>query len=118
MRKGNHYRNRLKLPLLIRLVFLVLLAGIFGGSFAVIRNSHIKTGDTIRAEEQVIADLNKESEMWELRITALMDRTDLARRLRWVDSDLQNIVQKQVVTVMVASEGERLISSPTQVAAR
>ena len=114
----NQHRNRLKTPLIVRLVFLLLLAGTFGGSFAVIQNNHIKTGDAIRAQEEKMGDLQKEAEMWELRIASLMDRRDLERHLRWVHSDLVEIAPNQIVRIHLDDPGDdSLIVMPAQVAA-
>lgn len=114
----NQHRNRLNTPLVVRLVFFLVLAGMFGGSYAVIQNNHIKTGDAIRMEEERMDNLQRESDMWELRIASLMDRRDLERHLRWVHSDLEEIIPAQIVRINLDDSGnDSLVTMPAQIAA-
>jgi len=107
--------NSLGTPVIIRIVFLGLVAGIFGASFVVIRNRHIKKGDEIREAEKAILACNKEVEMLENRIDRLIGRADLGRHLRWIDSDLEEI---DPTRVLIIRKDEELPALPKVAAMR
>ncbi|MFV1996266.1 MAG: hypothetical protein ACC661_12590 [Verrucomicrobiales bacterium] len=100
----NQYRNRLRTPWLTRIIFCCVTAAAVAATFAVLRNRHIKQGDRIHEAEMEIVLLDKEIEMWELRIAGQMDRTELARRLKWVRSDLKDITASQVLHLSTSEE--------------
>ncbi len=92
----NRYRNPLKTPWLMRIVFgSVTLAAIFA-AFVVLQNRQVKQGDRIHEAERAIVQLDKEVEMWEARIEGQLDRAELKRRLEWVESDLEEISAAQI----------------------
>ncbi|MCB1076202.1 MAG: hypothetical protein KDM64_00115 [Verrucomicrobiae bacterium] len=102
--KGNRYRNPLKTPMLTRIVFLCVTAGLIGAAFCIVRNRHVKKGDEIHAAEREIVRLDKEIEMWELRVAGLLDRSDMTRRLAWMKSDLGDIRASKVLMVSPQDE--------------
>ena len=91
---------------MLRWVFLLAVFGALGASFVYIRNRHVAKGDEIRAHEYAIRDMDREIEMLELRIAALLDRNELARQLYRQDSNLREIESTQVIT-MQPGEGPR-----------
>lgn len=102
--KGNRYRNPLKTPMLARIVFWCVTAGVVGASFGIVRNRHVKKGDEIHAAEREVVLLDQEIEMWELRVAGLMDRAEMARRLAWFESDLGDIKTSKVLELAPAEE--------------
>jgi hypothetical protein len=102
--KGNRYRNPLRTPMLARIVFLCVTAGLVGASFGIVRNRHVKKGDEIHAAEKAIVKLEQEIEMWDLRVAGMMDRAEMSRRLAWFDSDLSDIRASRVLEVAPAAE--------------
>lgn len=100
----NHYRNKLKTPWLVRIVFgSVTLAAIFA-AFVVLQNRQVKQGDRINEAERAIVQLDKEIDMWEARIDSQLDRSELQRRLDWVKSDLEEISATQIYHVAPREE--------------
>ncbi|MEM7700271.1 MAG: hypothetical protein AAF236_17905 [Verrucomicrobiota bacterium] len=97
MEKKNRYKNRVGFITICRLVLGAVLLLIAGGGFVLIRNQHVIEGHEIREIEDGIAELDREIEMWELRIAAVRDRQELSRRLRWVQSDLEVIDGSRVI---------------------
>lgn len=97
--QNNQYQNSLHFASMVRWVFLLAVFGALGASFVYIRNRHVAKGDEIRGHEYVIHDMDREIEMLELRIAALMDRNELARQLYLQDSDLREIESTQVITM-------------------
>lgn len=89
---------------MVRWVFLLAVFGALGVSFVYIRNRHVAKGDEIRAHEYVIRDMDREIEMLELRIAALMDRNELARQLYRQDSDLREIESSQVIALRLGEK--------------
>ena len=105
----NRYRNPLKTPWLMRIVFVsVTLAAIFA-TFVVLRNRQVKQGDRIHQAEKAIVQLDKEVEMWEARIEGQLDRAELKRRLKWVESDLSDI---SAASILVLSPHEEVPALP------
>ena len=99
MDKSNRYRNPVRAAVVLRVVFFALLAGMAGGSFVFVRNQHIKKGDEIRQVEMDIAELDQEMQLWEIRIAGARDRIELARRLKWLGSDLRPIDPSRVLKI-------------------
>lgn len=97
--QNNQYQNNLHFASMVRWVFLLTVFGALGASFVYIRNRHVAKGDEIRAHEYVIRDMDREIEMLELRIAALLDRNELARQLYRQDSELFEIESTQVITM-------------------
>jgi hypothetical protein len=114
MKKGNRYRNPLKTPMLARIVFWCVTAGVIGASFGIVRNRHVKKGDEIHAAEKAVVKLDQEIEMWELRVAGMMDRGEMSRRLTWFESDLGDIKASKVLEVAPADE----VSALPRVASR
>ena len=110
MRRNRNYDRRpLRTPGVIRTASLLLITGMIGAAFGLIRNQHVRKGNEIHAVEASIADCEKEIELWELRIAGLLDRSDLARRLQWCGSDLKEIKSEWVLEL---SPGEELPALP------
>ena len=106
MEKRNRYRNPVRFAAIFRVIFICLLLGVTGGAFVFMRNLHVKKGDDIRTVEIEIADLDHETQLWELRIAGAKDRIELARRLKWMGSDLQPIDPTRVLKIDAsAAEG-------------
>ena len=97
MEKRNRYKNRIRSIVICRLVFGALLLLGVGAGFVLMRNEHVMNGHELRELEQEIVELDREIELWELRIAAVRDRQELARRLRWVQSDLIEIDPAHVI---------------------
>jgi hypothetical protein len=55
--------------------------------------------------------LDQEIELWELRITAVRDRHELSRRLRWVQSDLADIDLSKVIEIQSVSPAGAPVAS-------
>lgn len=99
MEKKNRYKNRVGGGLVLRLVLAGGLLLATGAGFVLMRNSHVICGNEIGATEKEILALDREIEMWELRIAAVRDRHELSRRLRWVQSDLADIDVSKVIEI-------------------
>tara|TARA_R110000850_G_scaffold64695_30_gene145114 strand:+ start:349 stop:690 length:342 start_codon:yes stop_codon:yes gene_type:complete len=99
MEKRNRYRNRIKFVALARVVMLGLLLLAVGSGFVLARNQHVIRGYEIRSIEDGIVELDREIEMWELRIAGVKGRQELSRRLRWVQSDLEEIETRKVIEI-------------------
>lgn len=100
--------------MVLRIAFIgILIAGI-GGGLVFVRNQHVKKGDLIRQMEDEIVELNHERQLWELRVATAKDRIELARRLRWMDSDLQPIDPARVLKLR--RPGELDLETPDMVA--
>ena len=106
MEKRNRYRNRVSPLTICRLITGGLMLLGMGAGFVLVRNQHILRGDEIRTLEDRIVELDHEIEMWELRIAAVRDRQELSRRLRWVQSDLDEIDTTRVIELEPAKEGD------------
>lgn len=106
MEKRNRYRNRVRSLTICRLVVGGLLLLGMGAGFVLVRNQHILRGNEIRELEENIVELDREIEMWELRIAAVRDRQELSRRLRWVQSDLDGIDTARVIELQATREGD------------
>lgn len=102
--QNSQYQNSLQIASIVRWVFLLAVFGALGASFVYVRNRHVAKGDEIREHEHVIRDMDREIEMLELRIAALMDRNELARQLYHHDSDLREIETSQVITMRPGEE--------------
>lgn len=105
--QNNQYQNSLQIASMVRWVFLLAVFGALGASFVYIRNRHVAKGDEIRAHEYAVRDMDREIEMLELRIAALMDRNALARQLYEHDSDLQEIDSTQVIALRLGEQKPR-----------
>jgi hypothetical protein len=105
MEKRNRYRNPVRFAAVFRVVFICLLLGTVAGAFVFLRNQHIKRGDEIRTVEMEIAELDNEMQLWELRIAGAKDRTELAKRLKWMGSDLQPIDPGKILKLEASSSG-------------
>lgn len=103
-RNRNLDRRPLRTPGVIRTASLLLIAGMIGAAFGLIRNQHVRKGDEIRLAEASIAECEKEIEMWELRIAGMLDRSDLSRRLKWCGSDLKEIDPGRVLELSPAED--------------
>lgn len=103
MERRNRYKNGIRLGLIARLFFISGLLLATGVGFVYMRNSHVMRSDKIGAVESDIEALNKEIELWELRIAAVRDRQELSRRLRWVQSDLADIDTAKVIEISPAA---------------
>ena len=100
MEKRNRYKNRVGSVYIVRLVLAgVLLLGT-GAGFVYVRNEHVLRGNEIGEVEKEIAALDREIELWELRIAAVRDRPELSRRLRWVQSDLADIDSSKIIEIV------------------
>ncbi|MEM7698240.1 MAG: hypothetical protein AAF236_07545 [Verrucomicrobiota bacterium] len=97
MHRKNRYKNRIGALAICRLVLAGALLLASGGGFVLVRNSHIIKGDEIHEVEMAIEDLEEEIELWEVRIAGVRDRQELSRRLRWVQSDLEEIDSNRLV---------------------
>lgn len=113
MEKKNRYRNRIGVLALARLVAGGALLLAAGAAFVLVRNEHVLVGREIRALEDRIAEHDREIEMWELRIAAVRDRQELARRLRWVQSDLGEIDQARVIELEMGGKAPGPVIPPT-----
>jgi hypothetical protein len=82
-----------------------------GAGFVYMRNEHVLRGNEIGAVEKQISALDQEIELWELRIAAVRDRQELARRLRWVQSDLGDIDVSKVIEIEPAAPAEAPVAS-------
>lgn len=99
MEKRNRYKNRIRPLLICRLILGgMLLLGV-GAGFVLVRNQHVMEGDVLRSLEDEIVELDREIELWELRIAAVRDRQELSRRLRWVQSDLNDVDPGRVIEI-------------------
>ena len=103
MEKRNRYKNRIRPLVICRFALGVSLLLAVGIGFVLMRNRHIMEGDELRALEDEIVELDQESELWELRIAAVRDRQELARRLRWVQSDLVEIEPSSIIEIREGS---------------
>jgi hypothetical protein len=99
MEKRNRYKNRVGWVMMIRLVLAGGLLFATGAGFVLVRNEHVITGNAIGATEEEIVALDQEIELWELRIAAVRDRHELSRRLRWAQSDLEDIDVNRVIEI-------------------
>lgn len=97
MEKRNRYRNRVQPVLICRLVMGGLLLLAVGAGFVLVRNQHVMEGNELRELEDQIVELDREIELWEVRIAAVRDRQELSRRLRWAQSDLEQIDPARVI---------------------
>ncbi|MEX2580387.1 MAG: hypothetical protein WD342_15115 [Verrucomicrobiales bacterium] len=104
MEKKNRYKNRIRSITLYRLALGGVLLLFSGASFVLVRNQHVIQGDEIRSVEDAIVELDREIELWGLRIAAVRDRQELSRRLRWVKSDLGEIDSSRVIEVDPATD--------------
>ena len=86
-------------PFIVRIVLLGIVAASFGACLVVIRNGHVKKGDEIHQVETSIVNLEKDIALMETRNAGLRDRADLARRLRWIGSDLASIDPLRILIV-------------------
>ncbi len=106
--QNNQYQNSLQIASMVRWVFLLAVFGALGASFVYIRNRHVAKGDEIQNYENVIRNKDREIELLELRIAALMDRNELARELYRHDSELREIESNQVLALRL---GEKIKAS-------
>tara|TARA_R110002096_G_scaffold346131_6_gene539575 strand:- start:160 stop:501 length:342 start_codon:yes stop_codon:yes gene_type:complete len=111
MEKRNRYRNRIRMVTLCRLVLAAALLLAAGAGFVLVRNEHVIRGYDIRDLEDEVVELEREIEMWELRIAGVKGRQELSRRLRWVQSDLQEIELKRVIEVDGTEIGNGVVAS-------
>ncbi|MEM9283804.1 MAG: hypothetical protein AAGA96_18435 [Verrucomicrobiota bacterium] len=111
MEKKNRYRNRIRPITLCRMMVAVLLLLAAGTGFVLVRNEHVLRGYEIRELEDEVVELDREIEMWELRIAGVKGRQELARRLRWVQSDLEEIEMGRVIEVEAAEDAEGVVAS-------
>jgi hypothetical protein len=111
MEKKNRYRNRISPLAICRLVLGMALLLVSGGGFVMLRNQHVVVGHQIRDVEERIGDNRREIEMWELRIAAVRDRQELTRRLRWVQSDLQEIDRRRVIAIAPQEPRESAVAA-------
>ncbi|MFK5921973.1 MAG: hypothetical protein QM496_07325 [Verrucomicrobiota bacterium] len=102
--QNNQYQNSLQIASMVRWVFLLAVFGALGASFVYIRNRHVAKGDEIQNYENVIRNKDREIELLELRIAALMDRNELARELYRHDSELREIESNQVVALRLGEK--------------
>lgn len=102
MEKRNRYKNRVGVILVVRIVLAGGLLLAAGAGFVAVRNGHVLQGNEIVSLERDIAALDRESEMWEVRIAGVRDRQELSRRLRWVQSDLADIDVSKVIEIRPA----------------
>jgi hypothetical protein len=111
MEKRNRYKNRIGGFVILRL-FLAggLLLGA-GAGYVYVRNEHVLCGNEIGQVEREIGTLDQEIELWELRITAVRDRHELSRRLRWVQSDLADIDLSKVIEIQSVSPAGAPVAS-------
>jgi hypothetical protein len=111
MEKRNRYKNRIGAFVILRL-FLAggLLLGA-GAGYVYVRNEHVLCGNEIGQVEREIGALDQEIELWELRITAVRDRHELSRRLRWVQSDLADIDLSKVIEIQSVSPAGAPVAS-------
>lgn len=106
--KGNHYRNPLKTPWMMRIIFAsVTLAAIFA-AFVVLRNRQIKQGDRIQEVEITIAEAQRQIEEQKRRLAGLLDRSDLKLRCRYVGSTLVPIRASQILVIEPEKEVQAL----------
>ncbi|MAS92178.1 MAG: hypothetical protein CMO55_03185 [Verrucomicrobiales bacterium] len=111
MEKRNRYKNRIRPLLICRLVLGgMLLLGV-GAGFVLVRNQHVMEGDVLRSLEDEIVELDREIELWELRIAAVRDRQELSRRLRWVQSDLDEVDPSRVIEVQEKTSESASVAS-------
>ena len=101
MEKRNRYRNPVQFASVFRVIFICLLVGLIGAAFVYIKNRHIRQGDEIHNLENRIVELDHEKQLWELRIAGAKDRVELARRLKWMGSDLTSIDPSRVLKIQV-----------------
>ncbi|MDF1752798.1 MAG: hypothetical protein P1U89_08510 [Verrucomicrobiales bacterium] len=99
MQSRNRYRNPVRMVPIIRVVFICLLLGVVGGVFVYLRNQHVQRGDEIRSVEIEIAELDREIQLWVLRIANSKDRVELNRRLDWQNSDLRSISPANILKI-------------------
>jgi len=99
MEKRNRYKNRIRPITLFRLAAAGVMLLVAGACFVLVRNEHIILGDEISTVEESIVELDREIELWQLRIAGVRDRQELSRRLRWVKSDLAEIDPSRVIGV-------------------
>ncbi len=99
MEKKNRYNNRVGWVMMLRLALSGGLLFATGAGFVLMRNQHVIIGNEIGAIEQEILAFDQETELWELRIAAVRDRHELSRRLRWAQSDLQDIDHTKVIEI-------------------
>lgn len=107
--KGNRYRNPLRTPWVGRIVFGSVTLAVIFAAFVYLRNRQVKQGDQIHEAEKLIVQIDKEIEMWELRIAGQLDRNELQKRLKWVDSDLEDI---RASRILVLAPGEEVPALP------
>ncbi len=103
MQKRNRYRNPVRPTVVLRIVFFCLFAAVVGGAFVFVRNRHVQQGDEIHRLESVIADLEHEMQLWELRNAGAKDRIELGQRLDWIGSDLEPIDPERVLEIRGAA---------------
>ena len=106
MEKRNRYRNPVRLTSVFRVIFLCLLVGTIGAAFVYLQNRQVKQGDAIRVVEMEIEELDHQLQLWELRIAGAKDRIELARRLRWIGSELEPIDPTRVLKIKVEPEAD------------
>lgn len=99
MEKKNRYRTPVRFIAVFRVVLVCLLFGVVGCAFVYIRNQHVKKGDEIRQVEIEIAELDQQEDLWELRIAAAKDRSELSGRLGWIGSDLKSIDPARILKI-------------------
>ncbi|MDB2496829.1 hypothetical protein N9X25_06740 [Verrucomicrobiales bacterium] len=104
MEKNDRYRNGIGAIALCRLALGCLLLLAAGVGFVLMRNDHVLVGQEIRALEDRAKDLDRNIEMWELRIAGIHDRQEISRRLRWVQSDLFEIESAKVIEISPAGQ--------------
>ncbi len=104
MGRKRQYNHKIRIASLLRVIAVAGLLLYASVSFVLIRNEHVLLGNEIRELEEEISDMRHESEMWELRIAAVRDRSELVRRLRWSQSTLQPIDPQRVIEIPLARE--------------
>ena len=105
MEKRNRDRNGVRPIMICRLAVAGLLLLATGAGFVLVRNEHVIRGYQIRSLEDEVGELDREIEMWELRIAGVKGRKELSRRLRWVQSDLSEIEMSRVIEIEAPEEG-------------
>jgi hypothetical protein len=111
MEKRNRYKNRVGGLVVLRIILAGGLSLATGAGFVYMRNEHVLRGNEIGAVEKQISALDQEIELWELRIAAVRDRQELARRLRWVQSDLADIDVSKVIEIEPVVPAEAPVAS-------
>ncbi len=111
MEKRNRYKNRVGGMTVLRLVLGGGLLLATGAGFVITKNDHVLRANRIGDVETEIKEIEKEIELWELRIASVRDRQELSRRLRWVQSDLSDIDVSKVIEIRAEQAPEAPVAS-------